>query len=74
MNAFVQQCEVFEAFRNRTGHHSDLAKALEMAGFVVDLDSDHNGHSFVKLQGCWHSDGSDIVIGEIWGDSDAVIK
>lgn len=74
MNETQQQADVFETIRGATGSHMALAELCESKGFVVDMDSENNERSEIKISGAWHTDGSDIVVGEIIGDAEAVIK
>lgn len=73
MSAIQEQINKLDAIRGETGSHHDLAEKLEALGFEVQLDSDDNEHSWVKLPGAWHPDGSDIVVAEIRGDAEARI-
>ena len=60
-------------FEGQRGSHFELATRLEAAGYVVQLDSDDNERSDVRIRGAVDVRGADIVIGEIRGDSEAEI-
>lgn len=74
MNEIQQQVDLFESIKGTKGSHYKLAKLCESKGFVVQMDEENNERSEVKLAGCQHPDGSDIVVGVIVGDAEAVIK
>jgi len=72
--SYVQyQIDQLEQFRGMQGHHGDLASLVESLGFAVDPDPEDSHRSEIKLQGCWHRGGEDIVVGAIVGDEDATI-
>lgn len=54
------------------GHHSELAEWLEGKGFEVLADSDDNERSIIARPG--PEDFGEREIGEIIGDSEAVVK
>lgn len=56
------------------GTHYDLASMLRGHGFDVVADSDDNERSEVRLPGFTGADGAEIVVAEIVGDADAVIR
>lgn len=68
-----KQLDSLDAIRGTRGHHSELAKQVESIGLYVLEDSDDNELSTIRLQGVCAADGSDVVVGTIRGDSDAVI-
>lgn len=67
-----KQLDAFEQLVGKRGAHSDLARECEEIGLYTC--SPDNERSLVLLQGCWASDGSDIVVGKIVGDADAVVE
>ena len=68
-----KQINAFDEIRGESGSHYDLAKKVESIGLVVEMDPDNNERSEVVLSGVFNRDGSNIVIGEIVGDSEAKI-
>lgn len=69
-----QQIDAFDALRGTKGEYADLAYRAEALGLEVRPDPDNNERSDVILPGVWNPDGSDVVIGEIIGDTDAEIR
>ena len=68
------QLEALDAIRGTTGHHSDLAKQVKALGFKVLADSDDNELTTIRLVGVYAADGSDVAVGVIRGDAEAVIE
>lgn len=73
MSGLQAECDRWDSMVGRKGSHYALAKALEEAGFQVDMDPEDNERSVVKLQGVSHPDGTDVVLGYVIGDADAEI-
>ena len=72
---FQEQLTQFDSIRGSRGSHYELAKKCKAIGLFVDEETGGDDRlSLVKLQGCWNPDGSDTVIGQIVGDSAAVIE
>lgn len=69
-----RQAAAFDELRGKTGAHSDLAALCDEAGLTVIAYVGDNRRSLVFLSGCYAPDGSIIQVGEIIGDSDAVIR
>lgn len=69
-----KQMDALSAIRGQQGTHYDLALAVEALGFEVRMDAENNERSEIVLTGCWNPDGSNIIVGEILGDSEAVIR
>lgn len=73
MTAEQQQLDALAALRGKVGRHFDLANDLQDLGFKVRPDKENNERSEIVLRGVCNSDGSDCVVGEILGDSEARI-
>jgi hypothetical protein len=53
---------------NGTESHYDLARQLEMKGYIIDADPDDNEHSYVR-----HPMTGETVLADIYGDSEATV-
>lgn len=74
MSTEQEQITALDSVRGRKGSHYALAEMVADLGLIVDPDGENNERSEIKLLGHQNDDGSDIVVGEILGDSEAVIR